>query len=577
MTAQDIIPGKTRAKPILLVGVLACAALLVGAFPGIGQASPARATSPTLGTAASFAVLAGSTVTNTGATTVNGNLGVSPGSAVTGFPPGTVTGGAIHAGDAVAAQAQNDATTAYNNLAGQACNTNLTGQDLGGKTVIPAVYCFSTSAQLTGALTLDGQGNPGSVFIFQIGSTLITAAGSSVLLINGAQACNVFWQVGSSATIGTNTSFAGSILASTSITLNNSARVDGRALAHNGAVTMDTNRVAASQCSAAPAATATSTATRVATLTATVPVATTTATRVPATAVPATVTPTVPVATITATRVPATPGPATVTATVPVATTTATRVPATPGPATVTPTVAPATVTATIVQTLTATPIRATAPPIVTATNTPIATATNTPIVTATNTPVATATSTPVATATSTPVATATNTPIATATSTPVATATSTQVAAATSTEVATATSTEAATATPTPVPNTPRSPKPRKTSPPAITKPSPHLASHPRFFSHRSSPPTYIVPRFIPHLGAGGTFLFPAPRLVAPQSTGPSKGLRTGGSSPQGTGVTELPHTGGGTTGGTPTSPLAPLVVLAGMAIIVGRRVTKR
>ena len=562
MTDQDIIPRKTRAKPILLVGVLACAALLVGAFPGIGQASPARATSPTLGTAASFAVLAGSTVTNTGATTVNGNLGVSPGSAVTGFPPGTVTGGAIHAGDAVAAQAQNDATTAYNNLAGQACNTNLTGQDLGGKTVIPAVYCFSTSAQLTGALTLDGQGNPGSVFIFQIGSTLITAAGSSVLLINGAQACNVFWQVGSSATIGTNTSFAGSILASTSITLNNSARVDGRALAHNGAVTMDTNRVAASQCSAAPAATATSTATRVATLTATVPVATTTATRVPATAVPATVTPTVPVATITATRVPATPGPATVT-----------------------PTVAPATVTATIVQTLTATPIRATATPIVTATNTPIATATNTPIVTATNTPVATATNTPVATATNTPVATATdtpvatatNTPIATATSTQVATATSTQVAAATSTEVATATSTEAATATPTPVPNTPRSPKPRKTSPPAITKPSPPLASHPPFVSHRSSPPTYIVPRFIPHLGAGGTFLFPAPRLVAPQSTGPSKGLRTGGSSPQGTGVTELPHTGGGTTGGTPTGPLAPLVVLAGMAIIVGWRVTKR
>src|SRR6195952_5818937 len=129
-----------------------------------------------------FSVLAGSTVTNTSTPTiVTGNLGVSPGSAVTGFPPGTVIGGTIHAADAVAAQAQSDLTTVYNNLANEACNTDLTGQDLGGLTLTPGVYCFSTSAQLTGTLTLDAQGNSAASFIFKIGSTLTTASGSSVL------------------------------------------------------------------------------------------------------------------------------------------------------------------------------------------------------------------------------------------------------------------------------------------------------------------------------------------------------------------------------------------------------------
>ena len=129
-------------------------------------------TAPSLGVASSFAVLGGSTVTNTGATTVRGDLGVSPGSAVTGFPPGTVTGGSIHAADALAGQAQSDTTTAYNSLAGQACTADLTGQDLGGKTLTAGVYCFSTSAQLTGALTLNAQGNANAVFVFKIGSTL---------------------------------------------------------------------------------------------------------------------------------------------------------------------------------------------------------------------------------------------------------------------------------------------------------------------------------------------------------------------------------------------------------------------
>jgi uncharacterized repeat protein (TIGR01451 family) len=209
------------------------------------------ATAPSLGTAASFAVLGGSTVTNTGPAVINGNLGVSPGSAVTGFPPGIVIPpGTIHAADPVAAGAQSDNTIAYNALAGQACNFNLTGQDLGGLTLIPGVYCFATSAQLTGTLTLDAQGNPSAVFIFQIGTTLTTATNSSVSIVNGGSSCDVFWQVGISATLGTTTSFQGSILALTSIALNTGATMSGRALAQNGAVTMDSNNVSLTACNA---------------------------------------------------------------------------------------------------------------------------------------------------------------------------------------------------------------------------------------------------------------------------------------------------------------------------------------
>jgi hypothetical protein len=199
-----------------------------------------------LGTAQNFTVLGGSTVTNTGPTVVSGNLGVSPGSSVTGFPPGIVIG-TIHAADAVSAQAQSDLTIAYNTAAGLPCNTDLTGQDLGGLTLTPGVYCFSTSAQLTGTLTLDMQGNPNAFFLFKIGSTLTTASASSVVVINGGGATcvtNLFWQVGSSATLGTGSSFMGNILALTSITLTTAAGVNGRTLARNGAVTLDTNSVA---------------------------------------------------------------------------------------------------------------------------------------------------------------------------------------------------------------------------------------------------------------------------------------------------------------------------------------------
>jgi hypothetical protein len=197
-----------------------------------------------LGTADSFAVLAGSTVTNTGPTTVHGNLGVWQGTAIIGFPPGIVTGGTTHDSDAVAQQAQIDLTTAYTSAAGDPCSHSLTGQDLGGLTLTAGVYCFSSSAQLTGTLTLNAQGDPNAVFLFQIGSTLTTASNSSVVFTNGGQGDSVFWQVGSSATLGSTTAFQGNILALTSITLVTDATIRcGRALARNGAVTMDTNIV----------------------------------------------------------------------------------------------------------------------------------------------------------------------------------------------------------------------------------------------------------------------------------------------------------------------------------------------
>ncbi len=226
-----------------LLLVAGSAALLLSSLPASAQIS--------LGTANSFGVLAGSAVSNVGASVVTGNLGVSPGSAVTGFPPGTVTPpGVIHSATAVAAQAQIDVTTAYNALAGTPTLVDLTGTDLGGLTLTPGVYGFSSSAQLTGTLTLDAQGNPNALFIFKIGSTLTTASGSSVVVINGGSACNVYWQVGSSATLGTTTAFAGNILALASITLNTGASLFGRALARNGAVTLAGNSIAG--CAGAP-------------------------------------------------------------------------------------------------------------------------------------------------------------------------------------------------------------------------------------------------------------------------------------------------------------------------------------
>ncbi|MEV0363231.1 ice-binding family protein [Nocardia fusca] len=197
-----------------------------------------------LGTAASFAVLGASTVTNTGTTAITGDLGVSPGTAVTGFPPGTVTGGAIHAGDAVAAQAHTDLQAAYTDAAGRTPTATVTA-DLAGQTLTSGMYNATAGIGLNGTVTLDGQGNPGAVFIFQAGTTLITGANSVVNLVNGATADNVFWQVGSSATLGANTDFAGSLLAATSVTVTTGVTADGNILALNGAVTLDTNTITA--------------------------------------------------------------------------------------------------------------------------------------------------------------------------------------------------------------------------------------------------------------------------------------------------------------------------------------------
>jgi len=187
-------------------------------------------------------VLAGSTVTNTGSSVLTGDLGVWPGTAVTGFPPGMVTGGTINAGNAAAQTAESDLTTAYNTAMGLSRTGTLTGQNLGGMTLTPGVYFFASSAQLTGALTLNNLGNPNAVFVFQIGSTLTTASASSVIFTNSLPDSNVYWQVGSSATLGTGTAFEGNILALSSITLTTGTTIGcGSALAINGAVTLDSN------------------------------------------------------------------------------------------------------------------------------------------------------------------------------------------------------------------------------------------------------------------------------------------------------------------------------------------------
>jgi hypothetical protein len=227
--------GNERRAVKKLIALLSWSTLSFGGPSGV-----------TLGpTVSTFAVLGGSTVTNTGSSVIVGNVGVSPGTSITGFPPGTVSSGNIFLAGATAGQAQSDLTTAFNTAMGLPCpgGNVLTGTDLGGLTLSPGVYCFSSSAQLTGTLILNGGGNANAQFIFQIFSTLTTATGSVVSLINSAQAANVFWEVGSSATIGTATAFAGNVMASASITLNTNATLAGRALASSGAVTLAGNAV----------------------------------------------------------------------------------------------------------------------------------------------------------------------------------------------------------------------------------------------------------------------------------------------------------------------------------------------
>ena len=238
------VPLPRRLDPRRCSGLLAFAGLV--AFLLVSTSARAQTF---LGTAQPYAVLAGSAVTCTTSATITGDLGISPNGASSITGPCTVTGVTNVA--AAAAGAKADLVTAYNSLAGLACNTDLTGQDLGGLTLTPGIYCFSSSAQLTGTLTLNAQGNPDAVFIFQIGSTLTTGSGAAVSVTNGGAAtgCGVSWQIGSSATLGTGTAFVGNIVALSSITLNTGTGVSpGRVLARNAAVTLDTSAVSAAAC-----------------------------------------------------------------------------------------------------------------------------------------------------------------------------------------------------------------------------------------------------------------------------------------------------------------------------------------
>jgi hypothetical protein len=228
---------RARRTGVALTVALACAATAVAA----------QASAVNLGTVKSFVVLGGSTVTNTGPSVLNGDLGVSPGSALVGFSSPAVVNGATHTTDAVAAQAQLDLTTAYDVAAAQPA-ADMTGIDLGNKVLLAGAYAFASSAQLTGPLTLDAAGDPNAQFVFEIGTTLTTASASSVVLVNGASPCNVYWQVGSSATLGTTTAFQGNLMALASISLNNGATVIGRVLARNGAVTLINNVLDSTGC-----------------------------------------------------------------------------------------------------------------------------------------------------------------------------------------------------------------------------------------------------------------------------------------------------------------------------------------
>ena len=248
MKFSTLVPGPRRTR----FGIASVAAVgLLLALPGAAQA----ATAVPLGTADSFVVLAGAGVTNTGPTTLNGDLGTFPTTGITGVGPGAdaiTISGTNHGGDAVTQGAKDDLVTAYNNVAGQIPSSRVPAE-LGGQTLTPGAYNTESNMELTGALTLDAQGDPNAVFVFQAGSTLTTAAASQVNLINGASHCNVYWQVSSSATLGTTTAFRGTILALESITLTTGATVEGRVLARNGAVTLDTNTITRGTCAVVPA------------------------------------------------------------------------------------------------------------------------------------------------------------------------------------------------------------------------------------------------------------------------------------------------------------------------------------
>jgi hypothetical protein len=223
------------------LGLLALTLLVTAGF-----ATSAQAATVGLGTLDSFAVLGHTTVTNTGPSVITGDVGLSPGTSAPGFPPGMVNG-TFHINDSVAAKAQDDLTTAYNDAAGRS-STATVAADLAGQTLTPGVYSAASTMGLSGALTLDAENNPNAVFVFQVGSGLNIASASHVLLTRGAQSCNVFWKVGSSAVIDSSAVFVGNVMANQSISMKTAATLDGRVLARNGAVTLDTNTITRSRC-----------------------------------------------------------------------------------------------------------------------------------------------------------------------------------------------------------------------------------------------------------------------------------------------------------------------------------------
>ncbi len=225
-------------------GIAFVLAFALAAVPAAAQAAPVN-----LATVSPFVVLGGTTVTNTKASVLNGDLGVAPGTALTGFDVAVVNG-ATHENDGVAKTAQADLTTAYNVAAEQPVSggNDLSNTDLGNRTLTAGAYRYTSSAQLTGPLTLDAQGDPNAQFVFEIAAELTTAPASSVVLVNGASPCNVFWQVGSSATLDTTTAFQGNLMALTSISLNNGASVIGRMLARNGQVSLINNVLTRPRC-----------------------------------------------------------------------------------------------------------------------------------------------------------------------------------------------------------------------------------------------------------------------------------------------------------------------------------------
>jgi hypothetical protein len=260
---NSIVTKKQTTKSFVVISSLAAAAVLVASM-GSSVASYAVQPRVDLGLAESFAVLAGSGITNTGPTTASGSAGADFGSSPTGTFTGnvqvTTTGTKYTAVDAAVTAAKVDLTTAYNDAAGRTPATTVTA-DLGGQTLTTGVYKSASSLAVTGTLTLDAENDPDAVFIFQAGSTLTSASSARIALVNGADACNVFWQVGSSATFGTDTVFVGHVLALTSITANTRATFEGQLLAQNGAVTLDTNTITNNLCeTVTPSATPTASA-----------------------------------------------------------------------------------------------------------------------------------------------------------------------------------------------------------------------------------------------------------------------------------------------------------------------------